>query len=328
MIFFLLLFLLLSISSFIYYKAVGPNLSRRAAHNVSSLTEPEALDEMYSLYPHLRRWLVERKSHGQWRSTTLTTPDNVRLHAYVLRAGRPTRRTVILIHGYRSQAVEMLHLAYLYHHQLHFNVVMPDLRAHGHSQGNAIGFGYTDAADVRLWMHHADSLFRTERGDHTQMVIHGLSMGAATAMFVAGQPQPPYVKAYVEDCGYSSVDAELTYMLRRDYFLPRFPFIPLASLLCRWQQGWSFQEASCVESLRRARAPMLFIHGTADRYVPSHMVHELYAAKPHQKEIWEVPEVTHGRAYHDYPADYERRVSRFLDQYLYMEETAGSVSYQ
>ena len=38
-----------------------------------------------------------------------------------------------------------------------------------------------------------------------RIVIHGISMGAATTMMTAGEETPDAVKVFVEDCGYTSV---------------------------------------------------------------------------------------------------------------------------
>lgn len=61
--------------------------------------------------------------------------------------------------------------------------------------------GWLDRKDVTQWMEVANRIY----GDSTSMVVHGISMGAATTMMVSGEPQPDYVKCFVEDCGYTSV---------------------------------------------------------------------------------------------------------------------------
>ena len=53
-------------------------------------------------------------------------------------------------------------------------------------------------------------------------------MGAATTMMVAGEPQRPYVKCFVEDCGYTSVWDEFSNELKTSFGLPAFPPITAA----------------------------------------------------------------------------------------------------
>ena len=85
----------------------------------------------------------------------------------------------------------------------------------------------------------------------------------------------------------------------------------IASLLCEWKYGWNFQEAAPIESLRKSRLPMLFIHGTADDFVPTRMVHELYDAKPADKKLWLAPDAGHALSYLYHPEEYTARIRAF-----------------
>ena len=49
----------------------------------------------------------------------------------------------------------------------------------------------------------------------TQIVLHGISMGGATVMMLAGEELPPNVKCIIEDCGYTSVWDVYAYQMRR-----------------------------------------------------------------------------------------------------------------
>ena len=114
-------------------------------------------------------------------------------------------------------------------------------------------------------------------------------MGAATTMMVAGESQRPYVKCFVEDCGYTSVWDEFSNELKTSFGLPAFPLMHTASWLCDLKYGWNFREASALAQVAKCELPMLFIHGDADDYVPTWMVYPLYEAKPGEKELWLVP---------------------------------------
>ena len=129
--------------------------------------------------------------------------------------------------------------------------------------------------------------------------------------------QPNYLRAFVEDCGYTSVRDIFASELRVRYGLPAFPIIPATSALCKWRYGWSFNEASALEAVRRCRKPMFFIHGGNDTFVPTAMVHPLYAAKPGIKALWIAPHSAHAMSYIDHPEEYERRVRQFLDRHAW-----------
>ena len=53
-----------------------------------------------------------------------------------------------------------------------------------------------------------------------------------------------------------------------------------ASGVARLRAGYSFTEASALAQVARCEKPMLFIHGTADDFIPYEMMDTLYNAKP------------------------------------------------
>lgn len=280
--------------------------ARIAAKNAS------AWEEMYADYPFLEPWADSLTRTGALRDTVILDPEGVRLHALYAAAPEATNRTAVIVHGYTDCAVRMLMIGYLYNHDLHYNILLPDLHYHGRSEGRAVRMGWIDRQDVLRWMEVADGIF----GGGTQMVVHGISMGAAATMMVAGGKQQPYVKCFVEDCGYTSVWDQFAKELKADFGLPPFPLLYTTNWLCDWKYGWNFREASSLEQVRKCRLPMLFIHGDADDYVPTEMVYPLYEAKPGEKELWVVPDTAHALAYRDNREEYTARVGEFVGKYI------------
>ena len=92
-------------------------------------------------------------------------------------------------------------------------------------------------------------------------------MGGATTMMVSGEKQQPYVKCFVEDCGYTSVWDEFSHELKSSFHLPAFPLMYTTSWLCEKKYGWNFKEASSLKQVEKCELPMLFIHGDKDTYV-------------------------------------------------------------
>ena len=201
----------------------------------------------------------------------------------------------------------MFHIGYLYNRSLDYNILLPDLRYTGLSEGDAIQMGWLDRKDVMQWMNAAPSLF----GDSLQAVVHGISMGAATTMMVSGETLPPFIRGFVEDCGYTSVWDQFKKELKEQFGLPAFPLLYTASLFCQWQNGWNFHEASAEKQVSRCTLPMFFIHGDQDDFVPTWMVNKVYAAKPQPKELWVVPGAEHAASYRLYPEEYTEKVRNF-----------------
>lgn len=271
-----------------------------------------AYEAMLAEYPQIAPWLADLEQRGALRDTTIVNDDGVRLHALYAAADTPTRHTAVIVHGYTDCAVRMLMIGYLYHHDLGYNILLPDLCYHGESGGRAIQMGWKDRLDVLRWMAIADTLF----GGDTRQVVHGISMGAATTMMVSGEEQAPYVRCFVEDCGYTSVWDEFARELKLQFGLPEFPMLYAAEGLCRLKYGWGFREASSLSQVARCRLPMLFIHGAADTYVPTRMVYPLYEAKPGEKELWIVPGAGHALSYRNCPEEYTARVRAFVSRHI------------
>lgn len=267
---------------------------------------------MYENYPFLHPWVDSLRQADALKDTFITNPEGIQLHAYYVRAPRPTTKTAVIVHGYTDNAIRMFMIGYLYNRDLQYNILLPDLQHHGQSEGKAIQMGWKDRLDVMQWMRLANELY----GDSTQMVVHGISMGAATTMMVSGEAQPPYVKCFVEDCGYTSVWDEFAHELKSSYQLPPFPILYTTSWLCQKKYGWNFKEASALNQVAKCRLPMFFIHGDKDTYVPTWMVYPLYEAKTEPKELWIVPGATHALSYRDNKQEYTDKVNAFVGQYI------------
>ncbi|WNS41769.1 alpha/beta hydrolase [Paenibacillus sp. MMS20-IR301] len=251
-------------------------------------------------------------SRQSFREAELISHDGLKLKGYFLASGRAAGRTVIIAHGYSGKAKDMGATAKNYYDNLGYNVLLPDARGHGQSEGSYIGFGWHERRDYLQWINY----ILEETGPEAQIVLHGVSMGGATVMMTAGEELPPQVKAVVADCGYTSVKAQLSYQLWRMYRLPSFPFVPVASLVTKLKAGYLFGEASALKQVRKARVPILFIHGDADKFVPFAMMEELYRACSSPKEQMVVHGAGHGLAYDTDKIQYVRKVGQFVERYV------------
>ena len=267
---------------------------------------------MFENYPELRSWKDSLQQADALKDTFINAPDHARLHAYYVAAPSPTSKTAVIVHGYTDNAIRMMMIGYLYNKDLGYNILLPDLRYSGLSDGDAFRMGWLDRKDVMLWMDVAHHIY----GDSIQMVVHGISMGGATTMMVSGEPQPEYVKCFVDDCGYTSVWDQFGKELKEQFSLPTFPLMHTASWLCDRKYGWDFAEASSLEQVKKCHLPMLFIHGDKDDYVPTWMVYDLYEAKPEPKELWVVPNADHATSYKLNKKEYTEKVKQFTDKYI------------
>jgi hypothetical protein len=259
---------------------------------------------LFENYPETRPWVDSLRRVDALRDTFVVMPESgERHHALYVRKG--SSKTALILHGWRNCSVDFLFLARLYEQELGYNVVLPDFHAHGLSEGGMIRMGWLDRKDMLHWL----SVFQTDT-----MVIHGVSMGGATAMMMSGEAMPEGIRSvsFIDDCGYTSVWDEFAGELQKQFGLPKFPLMYATSLLCKLRYGWSFGEASALSQVAKSNHPMLFIHGSDDDFVPTEMVHRLFAAKPSKKVLWIAENAKHAESYVKHKDEYLHRITTFL----------------
>ena len=214
---------------------------------------------------------------------------------------------VISIHGYRSNHKSMQLFACGFYER-GYNVLLPDLRGCGESEGDYIGMGWTDKNDILLWIK-----WILQKNPSAKIVIHGVSMGGATTMMVSGE-NPEGVIGYIEDCGYTSVWDIFASELKLRFDMPKFPIMYTADLSSKIRAGYYFSEASSVKQLKKTEKPVLFIHGTDDDFVPFFMLETVYQAKVKGKKYKLIAEgAGHGDAVYLLGKKYWYAVFKFID---------------
>ncbi len=254
---------------------------------------------------------VDWLSRQSYEMVDIVSYDGLKLKGYYISAEAPTMRTTILSHGYSSKGLWMGLYAKLYN-MMGYNVLMPDSRGHGDSEGNYIGFGWVDRKDYLKWIDYVIK----KTGPDAQIVLHGVSMGGATVLMTSGENLPSNVKAIVSDCAYTSVKDELSYQMKRMYRLPSFPLLNVTSLITKAKAGFTFEEASALKQVKKSKTPTLFIHGGNDEFVPTGMVNRLFDACNSEKELFIVPGAGHGAALNADPDGYIAKVKDFTEKYI------------
>ncbi len=263
-------------------------------------------------YPGVVEWYDNLHKSGVFKDATIEGEGGYKLHCvYAPAAVQPAKGTAVVVHGYTDNHICFLNLVRMYRDVLGYNVMVPDLHYHGESEGRAVQMGWLDRLDVKRFAAFANEIWHDDF-----MVLHGVSMGAATVMMLSGDDDlPPYMKAFVEDCGYSSVWDQFAHNLKDSFHLPTFPVLNSANIVCRKRYGWDFKEASSVAQLAKSDRPMLFIHGDKDDFVPFSHLQKNYDAKTKgYKEMWVAPGSEHAMAYKDHPAEYTEHVRAFLEK--------------
>ena len=241
----------------------------------------------------------------------ITSSDGLKLTADYFKPSTQSHKWALLVHGYgrdRTFAYDYAD-AYLKHG---WNVVTPDLRAAGESEGNYITMGVKESDDLVGWI---GKIIRTD--PMAEIILHGVSMGAATVMMTSAKDLPSNVKAAVEDCGYTSAYEMFGAQLKKLFGLPEFPIMKFVDVVSKFETGAAVSDAAPINAVGMTKVPMLFIHGDADDLVPYSMMGRLFDASGAPiKEDWTVPGAGHADAKPINPPAYFERVFEFVDRFV------------
>ncbi|MBX9138599.1 MULTISPECIES: alpha/beta hydrolase [unclassified Clostridium] len=254
-----------------------------------------------------KTWLLK---YSNYEDLFINSKDNLKLHNFLIKNENKSNKWVIAVHGYTSQGTYMASYAQNFY-DMGYNIIIPDLRGHGKSEGTYIGMGWDERFDIIDLINYINDNFKD-----SQIVLFGVSMGAATVMSTSGEKLPSNVKAIIEDCGYTSTWSQFAYQLKALFKLPSFPMMHTASIICKLRSGYFISEASPIKQIKNSITPTLFIHGDKDSFVPFFMLDELYNASPVEKEKLIIPGAKHARASYVNPKLYWETVENFLEKYI------------
>src|ERR687893_1297265 len=240
-----------------------------------------------------------------YREVEFLSTDGVRLSAWwVLVEG--SSLAAVLVPGWGGHKFDehLLQTVPVYH-DAGYSLLLLDLRAQGESDGARRTLGYREVRDVRgalAWLQKQG--YRLD-----QIVLHGWSMGGATALRAAPGTG---VAAVIEEAEY----ADLPLLLGDK--IPEFvpfggllrPAILLAGRLFPDFDPWDVIPKNDAAKLSDEDVPLFIIHSTDDVIVPYEQAKVLAAAYP-DANVWKLEGYAHVEAC-QHP-EYAQRLRDFLD---------------
>lgn len=252
---------------------------------------------------------------------TFETASNKTIYLKAQYIDNQSDKTVVLHHGYRSMFEDMLPQAKFFS-EAGYNVLLPDARSHGKSEGEYISFGHFEQEDLTGWINQEVA------GRPTQdLYLYGGSMGAVTVT-MSQKKRHPNVKAVIEDCGFTSFEEQFRSVMR--LITDQFAYIPIVN-----QFNWYGKETQLLEllnnrhlkptlgfdiftantplaSVKESGVPQLFTHGDADWLIKPSEMNTLYDNAIGYKEKLIVPGAGHGEAFAIAGDAYKEKVLSFF----------------
>jgi uncharacterized protein len=218
--------------------------------------------------------------------------------------------TLIEFHGISDSRISGL--AFMeYFVDAGYNVLSYDSRAQGESEGTFCTYGFYEKFDVKYAIDHLETLKEYHIG---KIGVIGVSLGAAIAL------QSLSVENRISCCVAEASFAELKqiiydYQKRGIFYLTVF----LRKFILRRVEkvgDFKVDEVSPLKAVQKAKAPVLFLHGSNDSRISIDYMEHLYANTVSIKEKIIIPGADHHDIREAGGVDYQKNILLFLDKYL------------
>ncbi len=236
--------------------------------------------------------------------------DELKLHAALVKPENESHRYVICIHGVKSDGEYM---AYYAKHYIDkgMNVLLPDLRGFGKSEGGYTGYGYFDRLDIMEWIY-----LITRRDPEARIMLHGTSMGAATTLMTTGEKLPKQVIMAVADSSYSTLTEEFAdvYKKLKKSFIPFSVIIMIMRIIIKIKCGYDIKKIDVLDAVSRSNTPTLFIHGDEDQLIDPQMCARLYEKCAAPKQYCLILGADHVQGAYVDPLKYWKKVDTLMEK--------------
>lgn len=226
------------------------------------------------------------KSNRISAARLLTMPDGVKIDVWIYKHkpadSSKSRGTVLILHDIGNSKADYRILAKKLAGE-GFDVVLPDLRAHGRSTGKYTTFGAKEKYDQKYVI---DELYR-EKLISRPLYVFGFDLGGATAIqYAAIDPRVNGVIAVAPN-------RDIFSFCRR--FLPIISEAEATKVIAKAGKIAKFDpsEASALKAAAKLKCPLILIHGQLDMTVALSDSKALYEAAAGPKELNVLPMANH-----------------------------------
>lgn len=218
----------------------------------------------------VNEWVINARTP---RRIQVRSDDGTALAGRMIPGTKRLRPWVLMLHDFGGSWRDSLAFSRIYAaHDC--NIMLVDMRAHGESEGEWTGSGWLDRRDVIAWC----SWIIARTGEETQIIIHGIGMGATAALFAAEEKDfPIQVRAIVSDSAYTDTWNATALRFGKGFAKPQ-PMLDLYRIILKKSKGgYDLGIGNILPSMQSISTPLFIMHGEKDACTPPYM--GMYLAK-------------------------------------------------
>ncbi len=264
-----------------------------------SFPEDEEYVKMYE------QGLVWGETHKDRKRPVSVVSDGFHLYGEYFDFG--AEKAVIIIPG-RTEACPYSYFFAEPYRECGCNVLVIDNRAHGLSEGKYPSLGFSEYRDILQW----GKLLHDEL-KNSQVFLHGICIGASTALFaLTDQNCPDYMAGMVGDGMYTTFYESFKEHMRIDHH-PIFPVgIEVMAQIYLHSKARPATDGP-IKRIGRMKKPILFVHSREDGFSLPEKAQQLYdKCGSSAKKIRFFDHGAHSRVRINDPEGYDRAVMDFV----------------
>ena len=149
------------------------------------------------------------------------------------------------------------------------------------------------------------------------IILHGMSMGAATVLMAGARNLPKNVKCIISDSSYTTLREQFaaTYKTLKGSFIPIPIVLFLSRIMIKLRSGFDINDVSPIEAVTESSTPTLFIHGDNDHFIDPQMCSRLYEAAACPRQYCMILGAEHIQGVLADPTNYWNKIDAFVKKF-------------
>ena len=263
-----------------------------------------------------KKLLPYQQDYDDWKEQNLATEVSVSAEDGSTLKGKlydhGSKVTVVYLHTLGSSSEgDFLYAPWYW--EKGYNILMPDNRGHGDSDGSCATYGLKESGDVNQWL----SLLCKTYGSDSKIIVQGDTLGAADAL-MASAKYPEQVAFTVAESPIDNLYDAGEYLVKQQFTSLPF-FIQLADRYNYQQNDFRLEDVVTSKAVAQSSTPLLMLCGSDDTIVdPSNAVSIQKAAESANEacEVISVDHAGHGMLYATDSQKIQKEIDTYIEKYI------------